>query len=442
MHGFPLDKAKEAMNAALETLNPRDTFNLISFSGDTHILFPSPVTASYENIALAKQFLAGRRSGGGTEMMKAIRASLAPSGSRDHVRVVCFITDGYVGNEAEIISEIRKHPEARVFTFGIGSSVNRHLLDQMSLQGRGEVEYVGLQDDGSAAAKRFHARVQAPLLTDIQLHFQGLTVDEIYPKRIPDLFSVKPVVISGRYHDAGRGSVRITGKMGGHPFERVVPVELAASVQREGIRSLWARTKVGELMIDNQAANREAITELGLQYALMTPFTSFVAVEHQTISDGGKLRTVEVPVEVPEGVDGRMAGAETRKFAAMPASMPLGSGGGYRPRASGDLAVMAPPPPQRRPEKEESERDALSNKRPAPTQKLSPELQSRTGSAEKVGVRLFLRDASQATLNKLKALGLNIIAQPGGAKLIVGEIIGTKLMALAALEEVQLIAPR
>ncbi len=156
-------------------------------------------------------------------MMKAIRAALAPSGSRNHVRVVCFITDGYVGNEAEIITEIRKHPEARVFTFGIGSSVNRHLLDQMSLQGRGEVEYVGLQDDGSAAAKRFHERVQAPLLTDIQLDCQGLAVDEIYPKRIPDLFSAKPVVISGRYRDAGRGSVKITGKMGGHPFERSRP---------------------------------------------------------------------------------------------------------------------------------------------------------------------------------------------------------------------------
>ncbi|MBL8238478.1 MAG: VWA domain-containing protein [Bryobacterales bacterium] len=439
MHGFPLDKAKEAMNAALETLNPRDTFNLISFSGDTHILFPAPVSASYENIALAKQFLAGRRSGGGTEMMKAIRAALAPSGSRTHVRVVCFITDGYVGNDAEIVSEIRKHPEARVFTFGVGSSVNRHLLDQMSLQGRGEVEYVGLQDDGSAAARRFHARVQAPLLTDIQLHFQGLAVDEIYPKRIPDLFSAKPVVISGRYRDAGRGSVKITGKMGGQPFERTVSIELAAAVQREGIRSLWARTKVGELMIEDQAANREAITELGLRYALMTPFTSFVAVEHQTISEAGKLRTVEVPVEVPEGVDGRMAGAEMKNY-AVTASAPAGAFGGaaYRSKVATDQVALAPPP-SRLPEKEE--RDVLSG-RPSAQPKLTPELMAKTNSAEKVGVRLFLLDVSPATLNKLRAAGLHIIAQPGGAKLIVGEIIGTKLMALAALQEVRLIAPR
>jgi Ca-activated chloride channel family protein len=437
MHGFPLDKAKEAMMAAIEGLHPRDRFNLITFSGDTHLLFPAPVPATQENIADAKRFLAGRRSGGGTEMMKAIRASLAPSGSREHVRIVCFMTDGYVGNEDEIIREIRQHPEARVFSFGIGSSVNRHLLDQMSQQGRGEVEYVGLQDDGSAAAKRFHTRVQTPLLTDIQFTFQGLAVDEIYPKRVPDLFSAKPVVITGRYRDAGRGVVKITGKMGGHPFERSLQVDLPATAQRDGIRSLWARTKVGELMVDGATQNREAITELGLRYALMTPFTSFVAVEHQTISEQGKLRTIEVPVEVPEGVDGRMAGAESAKYMMqpMPAMAPTGGfAGGIIGRRADNMARPTAPPMIR---EERKARDAEAS---AP--KLSAELQAKTTSAEKIGIRLYLRDVSEATLTKLKAAGLRIIAQPGGAKLIIGEIIGTKLITLAAMEEVQLIAPR
>jgi Ca-activated chloride channel family protein len=437
MHGFPLDKAKEAMNAAIEGLNPRDRFNLITFSGDTHVLFPAPVAATPENIADAQRFLAGRRAAGGTEMMKAIRASLAPSGSREHVRVVCFMTDGYVGNEAEIIAEIRKHPESRVFSFGIGSSVNRHLLDQMSLQGRGEVEYVGLQDDGSAAAKRLHTRVQMPLLTDIQLSVQGLAVDEIYPRRIPDLFSAKPVVISGRYRDTGRGSVKITGKMGGRPFERIVPVEFAAAAQREGIRSLWARTKVGELMIDGEGLHREAITELGLQFAIMTPFTSFIAVEHQTISEAGKLRTIEVPVEVPEGVDGPMAGTEAAKFAMHPMTFhaPRSSGGGYRGSANDQIAIPAAPSIR-------EERRVRDIDTPPAPQKLAAELRSKTASAEKIGIRLYLRDVSPATLNKLKAAGLRIIAQPGGAKLIIGEIAGVKLMALAAIQEVQLIALR
>ena len=194
--------------------------------------------------------------------------------------------------------------------------MNRYLLDQMSLNGRGEVEYVGLQDDGSAAAKRFHERVRTPLLTDIQLTFQGVSVSEVYPN------GFRPVQCEagGGYRTlsgCGTRTVKITGKMGGHPFERVVPVELAATAQREGIRSLWARTKVAELTAEGATTHKEAITKLGLQYALMTPFTSFVAVEQQTISEAGKLRTIEVPVEAPEGVDARMAGADMAARASL-----------------------------------------------------------------------------------------------------------------------------
>ena len=214
-------------------------------------------------------------------------------------------------------------------------------------------------------------------------------------------------------------------------------VDLPAAAQRDGIRSLWARTKVGELMVDGATQNREAITELGLRYALMTPFTSFVAVEHQTISEHGKLRTIEVPVEIPEGVDGRMAGTESAKFMMqpMPAAAPTGGfAGGIIGRRADNMSRPTAPPMVR---EERKVRDAE-----AVAPKLSAELMAKTTSAEKVGIRLYLRDVSEATLNKLKAAGLHIIAQPGGAKLIIGEITGTKLMALAAMEEVQLIAPR
>ncbi len=137
MNGFPIEKAKESMRLALDGLNPRDTFNLITFSGDTHILFPQPVPATADNLREAQEFLASRHGSGGTEMMKAIRAALEPSGDRNHVRVVCFMTDGEVGNDMEIIAEVQKHPDARVFAFGIGSSVNHFLLDKMAEYGRG-----------------------------------------------------------------------------------------------------------------------------------------------------------------------------------------------------------------------------------------------------------------------------------------------------------------
>ena len=224
MSGFPIEKAKETMQLALDGLNPRDTFNLITFSGDTHILFPKPVPATAENLRSAREFLQSRYGGGGTEMMKAIRAALEPSGAPDHVRVVCFMTDGEVGNDFEILGEVQRHPEARVFAFGIGSSVNRFLLDGMARYGRGEVEYVGLKDDGSAAARRFHERVQSPLLTDVSIDWGGLPVTDVYPARIPDLFAAKPVVISGRYSSAASGVIRLRGKMAGREFTREIRV--------------------------------------------------------------------------------------------------------------------------------------------------------------------------------------------------------------------------
>jgi Ca-activated chloride channel family protein len=164
MQGFPIEKAKETMKLALDALYPSDAFNLITFAGDTEILFPAPVRATKANLNKAQAFLSSRSGSGGTEMMTAIKAALEPSDAQGHVRIVCFMTDGEVGNDMEIISEVQKHPNARVFAFGIGSSVNRFLLDKISEYGRGEVEYVGLGDDGSAAAKRFHERIRNPLL--------------------------------------------------------------------------------------------------------------------------------------------------------------------------------------------------------------------------------------------------------------------------------------
>ncbi len=223
-------------------------------------------------------------------MMKAIRAALDPSDSQDHVRVVCFMTDGYVGNDIEIIAEVKRHPNARVFSFGIGSSVNHFLLDKMAEEGRGEVEYVGLNDDGSQAARRFHERVRNPLLTDISLDWGGVTVSELYPQRDPDLFSAKPVVITGRYSGAQRGILRLHGKLAGRAFSRDVRLDLpAADPRHDVLATLWARNKVDHLMheVSTGSAPQEAITKLGLEFRLMTPFTSFVAVEEEINPNGG-----------------------------------------------------------------------------------------------------------------------------------------------------------
>jgi Ca-activated chloride channel homolog len=312
MMGFPIEKGKQLVSRALTGLNSKDTFNLITFSGDTSVLFPEPVYPTPENLSRAQEFLKSRRGGGGTEMMKAIRAALAPSDEHDHIRIVIFVTDGYVGNDMEIIGEVQKHPNARVFSFGIGNSVNRFLLDGMAHEGRGEVEYVTLQGDADATVERLYQRLRSPLLTDISVDFGSLQVSDTFPKRIPDLFAAKPLVIYGRYTSPGSGTITLHGKRSGEPWSRTLHVDLPQQQKSHDVlASLWARNKIADLMAQDWTGLQRGttapeiekqITQLGLDYRLMTQFTSFVAVEERTVTEGGAPVTVQVPVELPDGV--------------------------------------------------------------------------------------------------------------------------------------------
>jgi Ca-activated chloride channel family protein len=466
MSGFPIEKAKEAMKHAIDGLNPRDTFNLITFAGDTHVLFPQPVAATPENLRLAQNFLADRRGGGGTEMMKAIRAALDPTDSQEHVRIVCFMTDGYIGNENEIISEIKRHPKARIFSFGIGSSVNRFLLDKMAQAGRGEVEYVNLNDDGSKAAKQFHERVQNPLLTDIEVDWGGLKVADVYPKQVPDLFSAKPLILTGKYSSSGRATIRLRGKQAGQTLTREIAVDFPASQpQHDVLATLWARTKIDDLTMQDPGNPerldlRESITALGLQYRLMTQYTSFVAVEEKIITDGTTPRRVDVPVELPEGVSyegvfGREEQEKKQKVAGNMMylqSMPMTAA----KRANGaPSAQMAPPPmpmPTPKPAERVTEKAVVSKDEVArnqPASKLHPSIaaviagnkQAAFVSNGKADIQIWLVEKNAANLAQLKQLGLEVTADPSGSKLLIGRIAVEKLAKLAELSFVRFIAP-
>lgn len=501
MHGFPIAKAKEMMKLALDALYPQDTFNLITFSGDTHILFPEPVAATRANLAKAQAFLETREGGGGTEMMKAIRAALDPSDKQDHLRIVCFITDGYVGNDFEIIGEVQKHPNARVFSFGIGNSVNRFLLDKMAEHGRGEVEYVTLQDDGSAAAKRLHERVRNPLLTDIELDWGGLPVTDVYPQRIPDLFSAKPLILTGRYTQGARGTLRMRGKLAGQPFVRELPIELPdQQPQHDVLATLWARTRIDRLMgedfqgLQNSNAKpdvREAITQLGLDFRLMTQFTSFVAVEETVVTEGGVPRRIDVPVEMPEGVsyegifgqrkegDAQQQGQAAQKMLQLSAGVVSNSpakrtrtnesyrsvvGGGVGSgvgRGTGSATVPAaiPPPPSIQVAKDESLDKPKVAKDPRQNAKLHPAIAGllvrlqtssiqpaftefkfvRAGKAE---LQIHLTEKSAAVLAELQKLGIEVVLNPTNSKVIIGRLPVEKLAALAELASVRYIAPQ
>ncbi len=309
MYGFPIEKAKEAMLLSLDGLYPEDTFNLITFAGSTQVLFDGPVPATRGNLDRAKEFLASHHGGGGTEMMTAIKAALSPSSSPSHLRIVCFMTDGYIGNEDEIIAEIQRHPNARVFSFGIGNSVNRFLLDKMAEAGKGEAEYVSLNDDGSKAARKFYERIRSPLLTDLSIDWNGMPVSDVYPTKLGDLFSAKPVIVNGRFARGARGTIKLKGKLAGQPYVREIAVDLPeAEPANDVLATLWARKRIDQLSSDALKAKNvdevnAQITNLGLEFRLLTQFTSFVAVEDQIVNHNGTPTRVEVPVEIPDGVN-------------------------------------------------------------------------------------------------------------------------------------------
>ncbi len=503
MSGFPIEKAKETMKLALANLNPYDTFNLITFAGDTNILFPEPVAATKENLRKAQLFLEARKGNGGTEMMKAIKAALEPSDAQGHVRIVCFMTDGYVGNEMEIIGEVQKHPNARVFAFGIGGSVNRFLLDKMAQEGRGEVEYVALEDDGSAAAHRFHERVHGPLLTDMSIDWAGLPATDVYPKRIPDLFSAKPVIVTGRFTGAASGTAHLRGMMSGKPITRDIAIVFPESeTGHDVLPALWARSRVDDLLSqDYQGAQRgimklelrETITQLGLEYRLMTQFTSFVAVEEMVVTEEGVPRRIDVPIEVPEGVNREgvavnglignavnqrqsmslyflrsantnvitKSGTNTKRRGSQGGGGSGKSGPGSVARVASSNAAPAPQPSIAY-EITESERDSSEGKEPkraALEGKVHPwilavidRLQSRQpvpGADEanfirdgKADLQIFLTDKSEATMAQLRALGIEVVLDPKSARLVIGRLPIDKLSALAELPSVRYIGIR
>ena len=488
MNGFPIEKAKETMKLALDNLYPSDTFNLITFSGDTEILFPEPVPATAANMRKAQAFLRSRSGAGGTEMMTAIKAALKPSDDQSHVRIVCFMTDGYVGNDMEIIAEVQKHQNARVFAFGIGQAVNRFLLDKMADAGRGEVEYVSLDDDGSAAARRFHERVRNPLLTDISIDWNGLPVADVYPQRIPDLFGAKPVVVTGRFTSPGRATIRLKGKMAGEDFVREVPVELPETMaSHDVLAALWARARVDNLMgQDYQGAQRgnmrtdlkDTITQLGIEYRLMTQFTSFVAVEEMIVTDGGQPRRIDVPVEVPAGVNPETAyPAGTLQSVGFSGALKRGGGGGGGSgravnRSMRPMATPAPPPnmaPAVSSVDASVAADSVIRVDPAQMgeaqrlyvvqQKLHQSVfvvverlrkkEALTAADEagfirngKAEVQVWLTEKSPEALAKLKELGFEVVLDAKNTKLIIGRLSIDKLEKLAELKFVKYVSPQ
>ena len=348
MSGFPLDKAKDAMRLAIDEMNPNDRFLVMDFNDQVSALAPRPLTNSAANRQRGRDFVNAFHGSGGTRMLDGIEASLDLPADPELLRTVLFLTDGYIGNEADILAAIEQRLGAgtRLFSLVIGSSVNRYLLDRMAQVGRGGVDVVLHAEDADDAVQRFYDRIRNPILTDLDVRIDGVDVSELTPDPLPDLFSGQPLVLLGRYSGGGTATVTVTGRTAAGPFEQVVTVDLPAEAQdHPGIGSLWARTTIKDIELRNHggtnAALTDAMTAIALEHGIVTRRTSFVAVDTEISNPGARNDRVDVPLETPEGVDLEAAAGPlhpdglARPQTPPPSCGVFGNGGGHGSGAGG-----------------------------------------------------------------------------------------------------------
>jgi len=437
--GFPIEKSKELTLKMLERANPGDRFNVMGFSTSQNLLWPEARPVTPQNLAEAKRFVAAMEARGGTNILEAVR-SVLPEGEAQHgKRFVVFNTDGYVGNEVEIISAIgQRIGETRIFTFGIGNGVNRYLINAMSTYGRGAAEVVMLPEKADAAVERFLQRLQSPVLTDVEARFEGPIAD-VTPNLIPDVFSNTPIVIKGRYTQPGRATVTVQGLIAGVPWAKEIELNLPGrSSGDSSLPSTWARSRLDDLGAEaldtkRQAPATEQATALALEYRLLSEYTSFVAVEQRIVNVGGKQRRVRVPVEMADGVtlglESRDAanGQKLRIAYATPLNLRAAPGGaGTRGAQLGGLGGGGGSFAARLETVLEQE------------QKISPKLANAKGTVE---VQVWLTKLDAEVEQELKRAGLNIDERDGKLRIVFGTIAASKLNGLSKLTTVLKISP-
>jgi Ca-activated chloride channel family protein len=331
MSGTPIQRVKDVMRRCLAGMQPQDRFQVIQFAGGASALSRAPLPLTQSSLSRALAFVSGFSGGGGTEFIPALELALKYPRDPQRARIVLFMSDGYIGYEAEVLRFMRQNLNgANVFVLGVGSSVNRYLIDGMARIGHGE-PFVLLDGESDARlVRRFFDTVSRPALTNVTVDWGGLPVERVTPARVPDLFADRPIVVSGRYGPAGgSGTVTVRGLLAGAPYEQKLQVSLpahgAASSSGAALAYLWARRRIGELMdrfsteTEETPAIKKRVTRLALRYSLMSRWTAFVAVDRKVRNRGGKCspagraggadkcNTVPVPVPLPDGVTEKAA---------------------------------------------------------------------------------------------------------------------------------------
>lgn len=317
MNGFPLDVSKKLMRNLLTGLRPTDKFNVMLFAGTSALLSEQSLTATPANIEEGINFIDKQQGGGGTELLPALERALKLTRDEEGVsRSIVVVTDGYIGLEKEAFDLIRNHlDDANLFSFGIGSDVNRFLIEGLAHVGQGEPTIITGERDAAAAAEKFRKYIQSPVLTRVKVAFDGLDAYDVEPATIPDVMAERPVVIFGKYRGEAKGEITLKGYSGKKKkFKSSFEVENAEPAARNAaIRYLWARERIRLLDDYNQLENSDErvqeVTDLGLKYSLMTAYTSFVAVDREVVkNEAGEMVEVKQPLPMPEGVSDSAVG--------------------------------------------------------------------------------------------------------------------------------------
>lgn len=315
MNGFPLDTAKALLNQLISTLRPTDSFNVILFAGAANILAPRSLPADPANIQSALQHIDQQEGGGGTELGAALNKGLALPRSEGQSRTMVVVTDGFIAAEKEVFELIADNlNQSNVFAFGIGSSVNRYLIEGLAKAGQGEPFVVTDPQSAKAVAKRFQTYIQEPLLTGIEIDFNQFNAYDIEPKVTADLFAQRPLVITGKWRGQPEGTLTLKGFTGNGPYSQTFTVSPHMdSESTVALPFLWARKRLARLSDFSSGpedeATREEVTQLGLKYSLLTAHTSFVAVHEQVRNPNGAAQDVDQPLPLPHGVSNLAVGS-------------------------------------------------------------------------------------------------------------------------------------
>jgi Ca-activated chloride channel family protein len=321
MHGFPLDTAKIMMRELLGGLRPIDTFNVLLFSGSNAFFHQHSVPATRENIAKALQLIDRRQGGGSTELIPALNSVYAQPRPEDVSRSIVVVTDGYVSVEREAFSLVRQHlGQANLFAFGIGASVNRHLIEGLARAGMGEPFVITRSEEAPEAAARFRQMISSPVLTNARATFEGVETYDVTPQYLPDVLAERPVILFGKWRDDGRNKearqLVVEGRRADGPYRQALSLFEAPDENGEqfsALRRLWARQRIAELSdqenLTGDASLRQDITSLGLEYSLLTQYTSFIAVDQLARNPvPGETKQVAQPLPLPDGVSNLAVG--------------------------------------------------------------------------------------------------------------------------------------